>query len=166
MDLSDDDLNPWEREEPDAMMPMEDPEPMAEELVPPGEEHVGDEQDEQQEGEKPTALYPVASPDPGPSAVRVQAAVLPPTEPEYKTPEKRAEEEPTALRPVALVAKVMAQGPSLNRLVKKRTVPESVCPMVVDPCSGFRTQKTGAAGGLHQAEGPAKVDYEKQYNWV
>ena len=108
MDLSDDDLNPWEREEPEEMMGMEDQ--MEEELGPPEEEDMGDEQNEQQEGEKPTALYPVASPDPGPSAVRVQPAVLPATKPEYKTPEKRPEEEPTALTPVALVAKVMAQG--------------------------------------------------------
>ena len=106
MDLSDDELDPWEREEPDAMMGMEDFN-QEEELGPPDEEHMGDEQEEHQEGEKPTALDPAASSDCGPSAVPVPPAVLPVVNPDYQTPERRAHEEPTALTPPALVAKLM-----------------------------------------------------------
>ena len=101
-----------------------------EELGPPDEEHMGDEQEEQQEGEKPTALVPAASSDCGPSAVPVPPAVLPVVNPEYQTPERRAHEEPTALTPPALVAKLMPQGPTLKRLktnsCTRKRMPEGV----------------------------------------
>ena len=166
MDLSDDDLNPWEREEPDAMMPMEDPEPMAEELVPPGEEHVGDEQDEQQEAQKPTALEPEAYRSAEPEACRSGAAILAVVDPECKTPEKRPEQEPADFTPPALVAKVMAPAPTLKRLVKKTTVPESVCPKVVDPWIDFTTQKFEHQEDFISQKDFAKLDYKKQYSWV
>ena len=166
MDLSDDERDPWEREEPDETMGFEDPNQMEEELGPPDEEPMGDEQDEQQEGQNPTALEPAASSDCGPSAVPMQPPLLPVVEPECKTPEKRAHEEPTALTPPALVAKVMAQGPTLKRLKKKTTVPESVCPKVVDPWIDFTTQKFEHQEDFISQKDFAKLDYEKQYNWV
>ena len=166
MDLSDDERDPWEREEPDAMMGMEDRDEEEEELGPPEEEHTGDEQDEQQEGEKRTALDPAASSDCGPSAVPVQPAVLPVAEPEYKTPEKRAHEELTALTPPSLVAKLMPQGPTLKRLKTKSTVPESVCPKVLDPWIDFATQKFEHQEDFISQKDFAMLDYEKQYNWV
>ena len=127
---------------------------------------MGDEQEEQQEEEKPTALDPAASSDCGPSAVPVQPAVLPVVNPEYQTPERRAHEEPTALTPPALVAKLMVQGPTLKRLKTKTSVPESVCPKVLPPWVDFTKEKFEHKEDFISQKEFAKLDYEKQCNWV
>ena len=50
MDQSDDDRSPWEREEPYAMLGMDDFDPEEEELGPPDEEDMGNPQEDEQLG--------------------------------------------------------------------------------------------------------------------
>ena len=86
MDLSDDECNPWEREEPDAMIGMQGLNPEEEEQGPPDEEDMGDEQEDEQLVGKPTA--PDLAGEHLRSLPALTPAVLSVMTPEFQTPQR------------------------------------------------------------------------------
>ena len=106
-------------EEPEAMLGMQGLNPEEEELGPSDEEDMGDEQEDEQLVGKPTAPDLAGSADGGPSAIPDEPTAIPVVTPEHLTLERRAPEEPTALTPTPLVAKLMPRQPVFRRLREK-----------------------------------------------
>ena len=130
MDFSDDDQYPWEREDF-----MDGPPEDMDELGPPIEEY-SEQELEGQEQEKPPVCNPASAgttASAGPGTGDQPAAVLPIVEKCFTTPQRNPPEEPTALHPTPLVAKLMDRNPKLRRLNQKTTVSADLCPKITQP---------------------------------
>ena len=166
-DNEDDGFDPWERDE-DAPLLNCPPEAHMEPFEPPVDEYMEEEPELHAQGE-PITLGPppaAAGPPADPEALAATAAVLPVVDLQYTTPERRERVEPTALTPAPMVAKLMPKAPKLQRLTKKTTVPEDVCPKVVLPFVDLTSEVFVHSEEYLSKQFFRRLDGQQQYNWV
>ena len=170
MDSEDDGLEIWDREDNlDCSLEM-----FTEQLEPPTEEYMEQEQEEKEETEQEEQEQKEQEQQqeqqqvqpPGPESLPVAPAILPVLDPQDTTPERPERVEPTALTPDPLVAKMLDKSPKLKRLTKKTTVPEYVCPKVVRPFVDLTPEVFEHSEVWLSQHFYRKLCGQQQYHWV